>query len=618
MSIQNNKLPDNPNIEVIKAKQTGLFTNYIYKAIPLAFDESLSYYECLCGLLDYLKNVIIPTLNNNADAVAELQTLYEELRTYVDTYFDNLDVQNEINNKLDNMAESGQLTELISAYLNLKSMLVFDNVENMKQATNLVNGSYARTLGYFAKNDKGGSIYKIRTITTEDDVNSGSIIAINEELVAELIENGTVNVEQFGIDATQNALHNTEQFKKLLLYYKNGGTIKLNAKTYPIAHIELDENLTGIKINGIKNQSILNQSIANDTFIFEFNGSISKLEINDLFLECNGTGGGIQFNNSTATSTGQHGYITLNNVDIRHANKGLDLNAVVYTHVNNCNISLSGTLTSDDFGIQLNGYEYNYFKDTSIQFWVDNITDAPADICAIKGDGVHIAYFDRCEIVKCNGYGYYFTTNKKSNSGVWITNNTIFNVNKPIEIETKNYVSQNIYIKDNQITNESNNYNISFTNKSGTTRLCSGIIISENYLNKNNIVHLDANLSSFVQKILIKDNVSLTSAGYNSYDLNENYVSLTGVNMRTIITKTYRPSSTTLTIYDTILEYNIIPKMPNDNLPNVQVTTNLPVRNTYISREDNDNRYRIRLYFDENKTVSTTTDYTIVYHISTI
>ena len=87
MSIQNNTLPDNPNIEVIKAKQTGIFTNYIFKAIPLAFDESMSYYETLCGLLNYLQNTIIPTVNNNADAVAELQTLYEELRTYVDDYF---------------------------------------------------------------------------------------------------------------------------------------------------------------------------------------------------------------------------------------------------------------------------------------------------------------------------------------------------------------------------------------------------------------------------------------------------------------------------------------------------------------------------------------------------
>ena len=59
MSRQTNILPDNPRIEVIKSDKTGLFTNYIYKAIPLAFDESMSYYETLCGLLNYLQNTII-------------------------------------------------------------------------------------------------------------------------------------------------------------------------------------------------------------------------------------------------------------------------------------------------------------------------------------------------------------------------------------------------------------------------------------------------------------------------------------------------------------------------------------------------------------------------------
>lgn len=117
MNIQNNTLPDNPNIEVIKAKETGLFTNYIFKAIPLAFDESMSYYETLCGLLNYLQNTIIPTVNNNADAVSELQSLYEELKSYVDNYFTNLDVQEEINNKLDAMVEDGTLTTLISNYI---------------------------------------------------------------------------------------------------------------------------------------------------------------------------------------------------------------------------------------------------------------------------------------------------------------------------------------------------------------------------------------------------------------------------------------------------------------------------------------------------------------------
>ena len=63
------------NVE--KIKPTGLFTNYIYKAIPLAFDESMSYYETLCGLLSYLKDTVIPALNNNADAIIEVQNLMQ-------------------------------------------------------------------------------------------------------------------------------------------------------------------------------------------------------------------------------------------------------------------------------------------------------------------------------------------------------------------------------------------------------------------------------------------------------------------------------------------------------------------------------------------------------------
>lgn len=116
------------NIE--KIEPTGLFTNYIFKAIPLAFDESLSYYETLCALLDYVKNTVIPTVNNNADAVSELQTLYIELKNYVDNYFNNLDVQEEINNKLDEMVEDGTFETLIASYISqLKYIRVSDYYE---------------------------------------------------------------------------------------------------------------------------------------------------------------------------------------------------------------------------------------------------------------------------------------------------------------------------------------------------------------------------------------------------------------------------------------------------------------------------------------------------------
>ena len=169
--------------------------------LPSSYLETMSYYEMLVWFTEFLKNQVIPTVNNNAEAVQELQSLYEELRTYVNDYFDNLDVQEEINNKLDDMAESGQLTDIIAQYLGLAGMIAFDTVADMKEAQNLVNGSKCCTLGYRTVNDGGNAIYKIRTITNDDVIDDVSIIEMyDNSLIAELIiEDETVNIAQFGV-----------------------------------------------------------------------------------------------------------------------------------------------------------------------------------------------------------------------------------------------------------------------------------------------------------------------------------------------------------------------------------------------------------------------------------
>lgn len=52
--------------------------------------------------------------------VEEYIAKFVELKDFVDNYFDNLDVQEEINNKLDEMAESGELGEIVGEYLQAK------------------------------------------------------------------------------------------------------------------------------------------------------------------------------------------------------------------------------------------------------------------------------------------------------------------------------------------------------------------------------------------------------------------------------------------------------------------------------------------------------------------
>ena len=82
--------------------------------IPTSYKISLTYEEQLLWLCDFLENTVIPTVNNNGQAVEELQNLFVTLTNYVDNYFDNLDVQTEINNKLDDMVENGELDIILS------------------------------------------------------------------------------------------------------------------------------------------------------------------------------------------------------------------------------------------------------------------------------------------------------------------------------------------------------------------------------------------------------------------------------------------------------------------------------------------------------------------------
>lgn len=85
--------------------------------LPSSFYASMSYYESMVWLYEYLKNQVIPAVNNNGEAVEELQAKFIELKTYIDEYFDNLDIQEEVNKKLDEMAEDGTITNLIKQYI---------------------------------------------------------------------------------------------------------------------------------------------------------------------------------------------------------------------------------------------------------------------------------------------------------------------------------------------------------------------------------------------------------------------------------------------------------------------------------------------------------------------
>lgn len=202
--------------------------------LPTSYLETMTYYEMLVWFTEYMKNTIIPTINNNGLAVQELQDKYIELKNFVDNYFDNLDVQEEINNKLDQMVQDGTLYQIIEQYLNSSAIWGFDNVESMKNATNLIDGSYAETLGYYNKNDGGNALYKITNTISEiehqETLNNGLYATLinptSFKQLGKIKDNITVNdfnlLKNDVIDLEQNNLVLTSTLELENITIKNG------------------------------------------------------------------------------------------------------------------------------------------------------------------------------------------------------------------------------------------------------------------------------------------------------------------------------------------------------------------------------------------------------------
>ena len=201
--------------------------------LPTSYLETMTYYEMLVCFTEYMKNTIIPTINNNGLAVEELQNKYIELKSYVDNYFTNLDVQEEINNKLDQMAQDGTLQEIITSYLNSKAIFGFDTINDMKQATNLIDGSYAKTLGYYEKNDGGGALYKINNIGVS---NNEGIIELNNGLKAHIIiTDNKLNLDSFGAKGNDSTYDNGTKITDAIKYcVANKCKLYIPPKTYYI------------------------------------------------------------------------------------------------------------------------------------------------------------------------------------------------------------------------------------------------------------------------------------------------------------------------------------------------------------------------------------------------
>lgn len=104
------------------------FRFWCQKVLPLVYDDSLSYYELLCKVVDYL-NKVIQDLKTTTYNVDQLAAAFLELQKYVNEYFD-ATFPEKVDEKLDELVENGTLEALLGDYIENVSSIYITDLEN--------------------------------------------------------------------------------------------------------------------------------------------------------------------------------------------------------------------------------------------------------------------------------------------------------------------------------------------------------------------------------------------------------------------------------------------------------------------------------------------------------
>lgn len=122
------------------------FRFWVQQVLPQVYDDSLSYYELLSKVISQLNDVMAQTetafnsLSEDTEQFEtdmtnkynELMAVWKQLQDWVANYFNTLDVQEEINNKLDAMVEDGTFNSLlVPIIMTTQPPLVVDSTTEM-------------------------------------------------------------------------------------------------------------------------------------------------------------------------------------------------------------------------------------------------------------------------------------------------------------------------------------------------------------------------------------------------------------------------------------------------------------------------------------------------------
>ena len=219
--------------------------------LPTSYMESLTYEEQLIWLYKFLEDTVIPVINDNSKAIEELQ---------------NLDLQDEVNKKIEEMAKSGELEEIIRKYIENyiietnEKIKLLENESKVQKTSRVSLQNYINYDGIGDDYTQGscvgddGTIYVYKSNT---DYNGGSLLVFNDEQLTATINN--INFKHGnGLTYLNGKIYSaTFDSKKIISYELNTKSIRNSKESIMLEKIRIalnankstEENLTEEKLN---------------------------------------------------------------------------------------------------------------------------------------------------------------------------------------------------------------------------------------------------------------------------------------------------------------------------------------------------------------------------------
>lgn len=380
------------------------FRFWCQKVLPLVYDDELSYYELLCKVVDYL-NKTMENVNKLSENFDELQNAFNTLKKYVENYFNNLDVQEEINKKLDEMTINGFFDNLVSKYL-AKSVPLPINYTYIKNATvnDLLNNNYLSFNNLIKLNEN----ITLNNLYCRDGIISDNAISI---------ANNPTNITVVAVKDNTITVANTDDFNI-------GDKIRIGDDEFIFASIlDKQDNILTLDTN----------------IYFDIGKVVTKLT-NNVILE------NLTFNNMTLTISNNIAYIkncVFNNCTIT-------LSGGIF-YVENNTFNQTNTLFYKTGKCLINNNHYNScYKSIECQLSFENkITNN-----IINGYGVSNVYSIGIEITNTSNYNHLGMTQNNV-----ITGNTINNCSYGRAGSIIGGIHLNFFACNNIISNNKSCYN---------------------------------------------------------------------------------------------------------------------------------------------------------------